>query len=207
MAIHELQMPVMEDGSRMAYGGDQEWCTNPWHRRSGCGPTTGVNLSAWYAQTRPSMRALYRGNTQAYTREEYAANIENMFRFITPGFMGFPYAEKFISKYCLYAHACGVGLTGACCAKEADAAQMFDFVRRSIDEGHPVPMLVLHHRAPQMSDDQWHWVTVSGYAEGADGRQIIASNCGDREVWSADMLFEKKPGNVVRILRLWTPDL
>ena len=194
-------MPSIEDDGRIAYGGDQEWCTNPWHRRSGCGPVAGVNLSAWYAMTRPSMRALYDGNTGVFSRDEYVKNIEAMFRFITPGFMGFPYAEKFISCYGAYAHACGVQIAGACCEKGASAEQMFDFVRGSIDHGHPVPLLILHHRAPEMADDNWHWVVISGYTEGADGRRIIASNCGDREVWDAGMLFDRSPGNVLRLVR------
>ena len=201
MSVHELQMPVISDGTRIAYGGDQEWCRNAWYRRSGCGPTTAVNLCAWYASHCPAMRPLYAGNTEPFSREEYTDQIEELFRFITPGFMGFPYAEKFVTHFLMYARSRSVQMTGACCDKNASAEQMFDFVRCGIDTGNPVPLLILHHRAKALSDDQWHWITVSGYTDGTDGRQLIASNCGERELWPADLMFEQHPRNAVRILR------
>ena len=46
---------------------------------------------------------------------------------------------------------------------------LYDFVRRGIDAQNPLALLILRHRAPELKEDNWHWVTVSGYLDGADG--------------------------------------
>ena len=103
MSTVELQMPLIEDGARWAYGGDQEWCSTRWKRLSGCGPTTGANLAAYYAKTDPSMRELYTGNTDTFEKQQYVDAIEDMFRFITPSYMGFPYAGRYALKFRAFA--------------------------------------------------------------------------------------------------------
>ena len=200
MSIHELKMPLIEDGARWAYGGDQDWCRTAWRRGCGCGPTTGANLCAYYASTRPSMRSLYRGSLAPFSKEEYIDEIEDIFRFITPSYMGFPYAGRFALKYRAYALYHGVKLTSCGCGAAESAQQMYDVVRRGIDSDNPLALLILRHRAPELAEDNWHWVTVSGYLDGADGQQVILSNCGEREVRDASMLFERHPKNTVRLL-------
>lgn len=200
MSKKELKMPLIEDGARWAYGGDQEWCPSAWHRGCGCGPTTSANLSAYYAMTRPSMRGLYRGSLSPFSRQEYIDTIEDIFRFITPSYMGFPYAGKYALKYRAYALYRGVRLSSKGCGAAHSEDEMFDFVRRGIDSDNPLALLILRHRAPELEDDNWHWVTVSGYLEGADGKQVILSNCGEREVRPASLLFERHPKNTVRLL-------
>ena len=200
MSVHELWMPMMADGTRTAYGGDQGWCHSEMHRRGGCAPTSGTNLAAYYAATRENMHALYQGNLVQFDREEFADNIEEMFRYIKPGFRGFPHAEKFVIKFREFLNSRGFDMTGTLIGERESAEQMYDFVRGSIDAGHPLAILVLGHRAPEMEDDNWHWMTMTGYTEGADGRAVILSNCGDREVRDADMLFERHEDNYVRLL-------
>ena len=129
VSIHELKMPLIEDGARWAYGGDQDWCRTAWRRGCGCGPTTGANLCAYYASTRPSMRSLYRGSLAPFSKEEYIDEIEDIFRFITPSYMGFPYAGRFALKYRAYALYHGVKLTSCGCGAAESAQQMYDFVR------------------------------------------------------------------------------
>ena len=50
------------------------------------------------------------------------------------------------------------GLSGH--APLSDAAAL---VRRQIDAGLPVPMLILMHQAPQLKDFVWHWFLLTGY--------------------------------------------
>lgn len=107
--------------------------------------------------------------------------------------MGFPYAGKYALKYRAYALYRGVRLSSKGCGAAHSEDEMFDFVRRGIDSDNPLALLILRHRAPELEDDNWHWVTVSGYLEGADGKQVILSNCGEREVRPASLLFERHP--------------
>ncbi len=199
MSTVELQMPLIEDGARWAYGGDQEWCSTRWKRLSGCGPTTGANLAAYYAKTDPAMRELYTGNTDTFEKQQYVDAIEDMFRFITPSYMGFPYAGRYALKFRAFALYHNITLDSVGCGVSR-GQQMFDFVRRGIDSGNPLALLILRHRAPEMREDNWHWVTVSGYTEGGNENQVILSNCGERQVRPASLLFDRNPGNTLRLL-------
>ena len=196
----ELNMPLIPDGSRIAYGGDQKWCRSKWKQLSGCGPTAGANLSAYYAAARPELCTLYPGSTDAFERGAYTDCIEEIFRYITPGFMGYPYAKRFVRQYTRYAADHNVRLSGTCIGEAESPVQLFDFARRSIDSGNPLALLVLGHRAPELKEDTWHWVTVSGYTDGRDDRQLIVSNCGERQLWQAEILFERHRKNYVRLL-------
>ena len=74
------------------------------------------------------------------------------------------------------------------------------FLKEAIAKGNPVAFLVLRHRAPEMRENNWHWVTITGWIEDVGGDQVIVSNCGEREVYPAEMLLENHRGNVLRMV-------
>ena len=39
---------------------------------------------------------------------------------------------------------------------------------RQIDEGFPVPVLILRHKDPEMKDFVWHWFLLTGYSDEAE---------------------------------------
>lgn len=43
------------------------------------------------------------------------------------------------------------------------AAEAWDTIVQQIDQGFPVPMLVLRHQNPDMEDYIWHWFLLTGY--------------------------------------------
>ncbi len=79
----------------------------------------------------------------------------------------------------------------------------FAFVKESIDSGNPVALLILFHRAPELKEDNWHWVTITGYSEdenNLDKAEIIISNCGERQIVKANKLFEVHRDNTIRMV-------
>jgi hypothetical protein len=52
---------------------------------------------------------------------------------------------------------------------------------------------VLTHRAPEMRDNTWHWMTISGYDD--EKGMLILSNYGKKETQDAAMLLENHPEN------------
>lgn len=98
--------------------------------------------------TRPSMRGLYRGSLSPFSKQEYIDTIEDIFRFITPSYMASPTPENTPSSTGAYALYRGVRLSSRGCGAAHSEDEMFDFVRRGIDSGNPVALLILRHRAP-----------------------------------------------------------
>lgn len=198
----ELDFPaVTKDGEIIGYGGNQEWFSREWQRRAGCGSVTGANLAAYYAARSGHLAPLYPGRPGDFSHLTYLTCMEEMYRYMTPGIHGYPFAGRFARDFALYCRERGRHARPVGCGKMASADDGFSFVKESIDQGDPLALLILHHRAPELKDDNWHWVTVSGYAEGAAGRQVLLSDCGERGLVGADTLFEVHPKNVIRMLR------
>lgn len=200
----ELNFPrISLPGGHTAYGGNQDWFPTEWARKAGCGSTSGANLAAYYAARFPAMRALYRGDAAAFSQPEYVACMEELYGYMTPGIMGFPYAGRFARRFVEFAADHGVTLRAGGCGCLRSAEQAIAFVQNALQDGHPLALLILHHRAPELREDNWHWVTITGCIEQVGRPAIVVSNCGEREVYLAERLFEVHPANVIRLVRFY----
>lgn len=202
--IKELNFPIVfQKGISAGYGGNQEWFTKGWKRSSGCGCTSGVNIAAYYASVNSDMRNLYKGNVTEFSQEEYLAAMEEMFTYMMPGFMGYPYVKKLAEQFVKFCEERAVSVEATIFENFNITGNAFAFVKENIDAGHPIALLILLHRAKQLKKDNWHWVTITGYIEEQDDNgssQIIVSNCGIREVISTDILFEVHKRNKIRMV-------
>jgi len=204
MTAKELNFPIVYNKDRViGYGGNQEWFLQSWKRNSGCGSTSGANLAAYYAYNYPQMVNIYQGDLINFNQNEYLRVMEEMFTYMKPGPMGFPYIKKFGKKFVQFCKNHGISME-ACVFdnyKNSDAA--FNFVRESIDARQPIALLILLHRAKELREYTWHWVTITGYMEDNDNARaskIIISNYGKREVINKDMMFEVHPKNKIRMV-------
>lgn len=204
MKIKELNFPIIYREDDIAeYGGNQEWFPQGWQRKAGCGSTSGANLAAYYAANNPIMEKIYNGNTIRFDQSEFLQLMEEMYTFMRPGPMGFPYVEKFAKQFIKFCEKYNI-------AMEADILETFDksedafqFVKGNIDKERPVALLILHHRAWELREDNWHWVTVTGYMEDdnrVDKSRIILSNCGERQTVDTNILFEVHSKNTIRMV-------
>ncbi|WP_283610730.1 hypothetical protein [Faecalispora anaeroviscerum] len=201
MVVHELPFPVVwKDGVQAGYGGNQEWFLQVFQRTAGCASVTGANLAAYYASLVPAGRSLYSGETERFSKPEYLHVMEEMYRYMTPGPMGFPVAGRFVQKFLLFAREHGSVFQAHTLFHRRSCEERMNFLKEAIVKGNPVAFLILKHRAPEMKENNWHWVTITGWSKDADGEQVILSNCGEREVYPAELLFENHYGNVLRLV-------
>lgn len=201
MVVHELPFPaVWENGVQAGYGGNQEWFSQVFQRTAGCASVTGANLAAYYASRAAESRGLYSGNTERFSKSEYLRVMEEVYRYMTPGPMGFPVAGRFVQKFLQFAGEHGSTFRAHTMFHRCGCEERMTFLKEAIAKGNPVAFLVLRHRAPEMRENNWHWVTITGWIEDAGGEQVIVSNCGEREVYPAEMLLENHRGNVLRMV-------
>ena len=45
-------------------------------------------------------------------------------------------------------------------------------VKKQIDEGYPIPTLILNHKDRSLKDYVWHWFLINGYDEN-DGEMMV----------------------------------
>ncbi len=202
MNTRELNFPKIEtQSSHLVYGGNQEWFKKKWQRQSGCASTSGANLAAYYAINFKEMKELFSGDTQNLTQENYLDIMDIMFHYMRPGLIGFPYASKFAKRFSDFCLSKNIKVESNVLKKWGTIREASDFITSSIDRGHPVALLILFHRAKELRNDNWHWVTISGYTyKNEKLEQIILSNGGRRQIVSADVLLEKHPLNIIRMV-------
>lgn len=201
MVIHELPFPlVWEKDVQAGYGGNQEWFLQAFQRTAGCASVSGANLAAFYAFQHPECRGLYQGDVARFSKEEYLQTMEAVYRYMTPGPMGFPVARQFVNKLLLYAGDRGTILEAHTLFHHQSSEGRMRFLKEAIAKGNPIALLILKHRSPKMRENNWHWMTITGWAEDADGEHVIVSNLGRREVYPAELLFENHWGNVMRMV-------
>ncbi|QOX63350.1 hypothetical protein FRZ06_08295 [Anoxybacterium hadale] len=204
MKIKELKFPVVfHEESMVGYGGNQEWFTEIMKQRAGCGCTSGANLAAYYASNFSAMNSVYDGNRESFSQGEYLSAMEKMYRYMTPGVMGYPYVRKFGNQFVKFCAEHGIYLEPVYCLKFNKTEDAVAYMKECIDEGHPIALLILFHRAHSLKEDNWHWVTITGYAEDEDGLEnleVIMSNCGERQIVKGSELFEVHRRNTIRMV-------
>lgn len=202
MYIKELNFPKANNNdNHISYGGDQGWFTRKWQRQAGCASTSGANLAVYYAMNFKEMRDLFSGDTQNIKQGDYLKTMETMFQYMKPGIIGFPYANKFAKRFTEFCSSKNISVEGKVLKKWNPTKEASDFITASIDNGHPVALLILFHRGNELKYDNWHWVTITGYTKDNDKlNQVILSNEGRRQLVSVDVLLEKHPRNIIRMV-------
>lgn len=187
----ELKIPTIYQNQKMiGYGGNQEWFHDTWAKRAGCASVLASNMYAYYHQN------------STYELSEFLKVMEMMFKYMTPGYMGYPYLYKFARTFAKMMNAEGFEFKPVYQKRSKNYKQAITFVLQSLDEGHPVGMLILHHRAPELEEDNWHWICLSGYIVKETGYDIIFSDCGERRIIDSRILFDIHCSNVFKMLRM-----
>lgn len=204
MIEKELNFPaVYANGQVVGYGGNQEWFSENMKRKAGCGCTSGANLAAYYALNHPAMGGIYDGELKRFDQMEYVQAMDEMYNYMKPGFLGYPYVRKFGKQFVKFCREHGIEAETRFCTRFHSTEEAFCFVRKSIDTGNPVALLILFHRAHVLKEDNWHWVTITGYLEdenNPEGSEVILSNCGERQTVKAHQLFEVHRKNTIRMV-------
>lgn len=184
----ELKITQVYENELIGYGGNQDWFEDGWARRAGCGSVLGSNLYAYYM------------NIEKCHKSEFLNIMNDLYRYMTPGRMGFPYFYKFAHKMIERMNKEDIKLKPRYLKKPKSVPQSIKFIQTSIDNKHPVGVLILSHRAKELEEDNWHWVCISGYERKEDDVDIIFSDCGERRVISASILFEIDCRNIVKLV-------
>jgi hypothetical protein len=201
--VKELNFPMIAlPLNGYAYGGNQEWFHQNWQRMAGCGCTAATNILSYYAMTEQDMALLYNGDTKNFQREDYVAAMNEMYRYMRPGIFGYPYIKRFSKQFIKYCKDRGVIMEACLLKKIHSKEEAFHYIQKQITAGNPVAVLILLHRAKQLTEHTWHWVTITGFIDESNytSSKVILSNYGKRELVDADILFEKHRKNRIRMV-------
>lgn len=180
---------IYHNNELLGYGGNQEWFLNDWAKKAGCGSVLGSNMYAYYIHIEKS------------SKEDFLMIMEDLYTYMTPGRMGFPFFYKFAHKLIERMEKENRKYKPIYLKKSKSIEASIRFVQESIDQKHPVGVLILSHKAQELEEDNWHWICITGYEIRDNQTTIIFSDCGVRREIDANILFEVDAFNIVKLVR------
>ena len=184
-----------------SYGGSQDWFTDLWMNRGGCGAVTAVECCISLALNR-GLTQLYPFDASHVTKEDFLAFAMQMKPYLRPRPMGINKTSLFMDGFREYlATRPPTGLTMTSVEGSAPGEEAVDVIRRQLDLGFPVPYLMLLHHDRALEDFHWHWFVLNGYDEDSERFMVKAFTYSEwywmdlRYLW--DTRREDKGGFVV----------
>lgn len=167
---HELEHFTIGD----SYGGNQDWFPTFMMRIGGCGAETACDSSVYFALHR-GLETIAPENATTLTRRDYVRFAYKMKPYLSPRRTGIDRLDIYIDGYAAYLRDCGetrLTMTPLDGTEPFDAASAA--IVQQIDQGCPVPTLILNHRSKDFRDYVWHWFLINGYDETDDAFLVKA---------------------------------
>lgn len=124
--------------------------------------------------------------------------MNDMYHRMTPGMNGYPHAEQFATDFTAYAREHGALIQSQVTRDWTDINVPKKCLTASLEKKEPAALLVLFHKAAEMNEYTWHWMTVTEYDK--ERNMLTVSSCGNREVLDAEILLQPDKSNQVRIV-------
>ncbi len=167
---HEL--PHFQIGD--SYGGNQDWFPTFMMRIGGCGAETACDSSIYFALHR-GLIDIAPENATELSKEDYIVFAYEMKPYLSPRMSGIDRLDIYMDGYAQYLKDRG---DDRLTMKPLDGKEPYQTaltaVRSQIDQGYPIPTLILNHRNKALNDYVWHWFLINAYDETDDGFLVKA---------------------------------
>ena len=183
-----------------SFGGNQDWFKDPMMKLGGCAAITACDFSLKMA-LHDNKTHLYPYDIQKLNKEEYIKFVMKMKPYLKPRMKGINTLKLFIDGIQEYFNDVDeVDLLmqefhGD--MKEEEAAVQ---IKTQIDNGIPIPYLLLKHKNHNFKDFAWHWFLVVGYEEFEKDFYIKVATYSNAHWLSLNELWEtgyKEKGGMV----------
>lgn len=156
---HEL--PHFQIGD--SYGGNQDWFPTFMMRIGGCGAETACDSSIYFALHR-GVKGIAPDSVSTLTKDDYVSFAYEMKPYLSPRMSGIDRLDIYTEGYAKFLRDHGeTRLTMEMLQGSAPYEAAPETVIRQIDQGYPIPSLILNHRNKALNDYVWHWFLINGY--------------------------------------------
>lgn len=158
-------LSVKSNNGKIYTGGSQEWYTDNWHRKAGCGPTVASNLIWHITKSQPELILF---SHEKGENESFIELMDEMITFITPGLQGVNTSAMFYEGFIRYGEKHGVKfiphvLEIPCkTSKRPKPDAVCEFIADALQSNAPVAFLNLSNGALKNLEN-WHWVTIISF--------------------------------------------
>lgn len=165
VTIKSPEILHISDGSGFTYGADQIWYRSLLQRKAGCGPTCASHIIWYLSSAMPHCAGLTK--REGSTKSGFLALMEDMWKYVTPGFRGVNKTSMLMKGVERYASERGFSLRCEALeipqnkAQRPNIDEFMSFIEQAIAADSPVAFLNLHNGGVA-GLDTWHWVTLIG---------------------------------------------
>lgn len=195
-------MHVLDEDGGVSYGCDQQWYGSVRQRMAGCGPTVATNILLYMSRAHGLALPL-----EARDKAGCIRLMEQVWRHVTPGYMGMHLPELLERGVLAFAREHGMALGSRLMEVPKKASirpnlpEVTAFIREALRADNPVAFLNLCN-GDIAELDEWHWVTLvalkpgdGAFATIYDGRKSFDMDIG---LWLAT---SKRGGGFVYFYR------
>ncbi len=153
----------------VSYGFDQEWFTDAWQRRAGCGPTTATQVVMYRAYKDGLLNP-----GEHKTIDSVLPWMEKLWTYVTPGHGGLYKTRWFVEGVQSYLHDNQLGYSVKSLSiypfniNRPTSESVAEFIDAALSEDCPVGFLN-RHRGKEEGLSTWHWVPLIGMRR--DGKE------------------------------------
>ena len=157
-----------------SYGGNQDWFRTFMMRIGGCAAETACDSSLYFAIYK-EIEGVYPFDCKKLSREDYVEFAHMMEKYLWPRMSGIHKLSTYVEGYSKYLQDRGISRI-AMDTLDGNAPYEFasEAVRKQIDGGLPVPILILRHRDRDFEDYVWHCFQINGYDDAEDSMMVKA---------------------------------
>ena len=148
-----------------SYGWNQDWFKEVWMNIGGCGCVTACDTFV-HLKKYKNKNNLYPFDTDVVEKEEYFKFTNIIKPYLRPRWTGIDKLDLYIEgvkKYFLKIDENTIDVSGFSGDNSYEAAK--NIIKKQIENGYVIPMLILKHKNHIMKDYVWHWFLINGYEE------------------------------------------
>lgn len=145
------------------YGFNQDRFSNLMMKMGGCAAVTACD-SLIYFKKYKGLEGIYPYDTEAISKKDYISFSNIIKPYLHPRMSGIDTLDIYIDGVCDYLkdiNETRLSLSGFPANESIENAKAF--IISQVDNGYPVPCLILKHKSPLMKDFTWHWFLITGY--------------------------------------------
>ncbi len=184
-----------------SYGGQQEWLPEYMMRIGGCAAVTACDCSIYF-ELYKGAKNLYPFDAKNISKSDYIKFTDVMKPYLHPRWSGIDRLSIYIEGFEKFLRDRGenkIQLRGW--EGDANFESTHLVLKYQIDNGYPVPCLILNHKNPTMEDYVWHWFLLTGYEISGANWKVKAVSYGYGLWLDFDLLwdtgFDKKGGLIL----------
>lgn len=193
------ELPYFKIGD--SFGGNQDWFHNFLMHMGGCAAATACDSCIYFALHRDLM-VLYPFDVNRITKEDYEAFAMKMKPYLRPRAGGIKKPAIFMDGFREYLNTLGkqdiISMEGF--SGDHSFEESASFIMDRIDNGYPIPYLMLKHTDCKFKDYSWHWFLLVGYEQTESDVMVTLATYGKATVFSLRELwhtgYEEKGGMI-----------